>query len=297
MRVLFLILLSATLAGCADEPTSEAPDDGFSDELDDDLRATEDTGVIRGIVVDFAIVPVAGATVTLAGVAESTQSNEDGAFGFDGLAPGTYFLEVSKLGYNATQTSVEVQAAVDTPPIVKVRLESAPLDLPYVSATQYSGFLACGAAVFATSVGCTVLAPLGDATQSVSIWRHQFESPRIQWTQGELVWDQTQPAGGMFIWEITGRDNDHIGYRETTTSPALAYINETIFADNPRDIVQEGVDYRFFGGPHPACHGIYGFGCGVTLDQAANAYIHDFYNFIPPEGWRFTSDGEVPIPS
>ena len=125
MRAMFLLLLVPLLAGCADEAAPEVDD--FAQNLDQELQATEDTGIIRGVVVDFAIVPVADATVTLTGLDRSTQTNEAGAFGFDGLEPGTYFLEISKLGYNSTQASTDVEAGTDTPPVVKVRLEAAPL--------------------------------------------------------------------------------------------------------------------------------------------------------------------------
>src|SRR5687767_10257567 len=97
------IVLAATLlptalpGGSGGGGDSEDPAAGVDfDELE--LEATATTGVIRGIVVDEAIRPVAGAEVgtTLpdgAG-ARNTTSADDGAFGFDGLPPGTYFLTI-----------------------------------------------------------------------------------------------------------------------------------------------------------------------------------------------------------
>ena len=39
-----------------------------------------------------------------------------------------------------------------------------------------------------------------------------------RWAQGELVWDQTQAAGGMLIWEmVEDGTNQYRGYRETST--------------------------------------------------------------------------------
>lgn len=296
------------LAGCAEDSAPE-PEESFDPVLSEDLKATETTGVIRGVVIDAAIAPVEGATIAIQN-GPSTTSNANGAFGFDGLEPGTYFLQVSKEGYETIQVSAEVVAGVDLPPVVKVALVIVPGLQPYVVVSQLAGFLACGVAVFATSIGCTILGPLADLTESTSIWRHEFDSDRVQWTQGELVWEQTQPAGGMFIWEITNPGtNQFIGHRETTTSPALAFVNTTILQANENDILTEGVDYRFFGGPHELCRlpepiprppeaiVWYTFGCGVTLDQAAEAFVHDFYNFTPVEGWRFTADGDPTPPS
>jgi hypothetical protein len=38
------------------------------------------------------------------------------------------------------------------------------------------------------------------------------------------------------------------------------------------------------------------FGCGLTVQQRADAYIHSFYNFVPADGWRFTKDGPPQVP-
>jgi hypothetical protein len=32
------------------------------------------------------------------------------------------------------------------------------------------------------------------------------------------------------------------------------------------------------------------------LQQRTDAYIHNFYNFVPPAGWRFTVDGDPVVP-
>lgn len=301
MRVGVLAVVALLLAGCAESSGPTGDGDDFSEELDQELQATATTGVIRGVVVDKAVVPVANVTVTIQGTGDQTQSNAQGAFGFTGLDPGTYFLSASKVGFNGTQTSVEVVAGIDRPDIVKMLIQADPTSTPYVAAAQHSGFLACGVAVVATSVGCTTMGALADATNSEAIWTHEFDGPALQHTQGEMVWEQTQPAGGQFIWEMVGADwpsspQPHMGYRETGTSPALAYMNATHVAEHFEWIMEHGVDYRFFGGPHPMCTGV-GFGCGVTLDQSTDVFIHHFYNFSPQPGWRFTADGAPDIPS
>ena len=109
MRVVWTLLLltTVTLAGCSDDPAPEVEDPTF-DEFD--APVAPDRGVIRGVVVDTAIVPLAGATVTLAGLERSTTTNENGAFQFDDLEPGSYFLEVRLLGYETVQSGTSVEA-------------------------------------------------------------------------------------------------------------------------------------------------------------------------------------------
>jgi hypothetical protein len=313
-----LVLLLAGCAGGAQSSESSAVDlSGVN------VAASDTTGVIRGLVLDVGIRPIAGATVALSGSTKTVTTLDNGAFGFDGLKPATYFVTVSKAGYQKGQTSVEVQAGVSDPAPLRIVLEANPSTKPFIEEYSYSGYLECGVAVFYTSVGCTTEQAVADATSSVSIWNVKFTNVLPNWTQGELVWDQSQQAGGELIWEaVWGGTNAHCGHRETAVSPALAYMNNSVLhaaatkwaactdqtGDHVPDFLKNGVDYRFFGGPHPLCvppdtnlpppapanplH----FGCGVTLEQKTQAIIHNFYNFQPPAGWRFTKDGRPPIP-
>ncbi len=306
MRVLW-VALALLLAGCAEDAAPVAESDGFDDQFEEDLQATADTGVIRCVVVDDAITPIMGVLVTVQGAGINTTTNVNGLCGFQGLDPGSYFLEASKPGYESVQTSAQVVAGEASPAVVRILMARAPGTEPFVSPTNLNGFLTCGVAVFATSLGCTTFPFVASAIGDQSVFRHEFSGTPSH-SQGELVWESTQPAAGAFIWEITDRDNTHIGYRETTTSPALAYINQTVLEENPQDILTDGVDYRFFGGPHELCRlpepvprpdeapVWYSFGCGATVQQAVEIFIHDFYNFTPDEGWRFTEDGAHPVP-
>jgi hypothetical protein len=318
MRWLASLLLVSLLAGCTGAPAEEAPSAEFEDL---GLDATATTGVIRGIVVDDAIRPVADATVVLTPGDKTATTTQAGAFGFAGLEPGTYFLKVERAGYNATQTSTDVVAGVAEPPIVKVQLVLNPSKLPYIEALQFSGFLSLGLSIGITSVGTTIDPDLSEAMGDQSIWTvYPDEVPT--WAQGELVWEQNQAGGGMLIWEmVQGGTNNFRGHRETAVSPALAYWNTTVIQENASSVVDDGIAYRFFGGPHPALapNGAGGptppedqcptiptvvlgdrnpcrFGFGATVQQRADAYAHHFYNFAPPEGWRFTVDGDPALP-
>ncbi len=288
-----LILLAVGLAGCADGTPGDAGLDEFDGD-DGDLKATKTTGVIRGVVVDDTITPVADAIIRIKSLSLETATNADGRFGFEDLQPGTYFVEATKARYDTKQTSVVVEAAVDKPDIVRLQIAIIPGTEPLVEPLKFNGHLTCGAAIFATSVGCTTLPLVASQIGDQSVFDHSFTDEPTH-VQAELMWENTQAAAGMFIWEITPGGNTHIGYRETTYSPALAYLNNATIEANRDSIMDEGgIALRFFGGPHELCGGIYGFGCGVTIDQSATAYVHVFYNMAVMEGWRFTTNGDHP---
>jgi hypothetical protein len=317
--LLALLFTAGALSGCAtpDKAGTEPQADFSTLGLD----ATATTGVLRGIVVDDAIRPIAGANVTLSPAANGAAvTTAEGTFGFDGLAAGTYFVRVSKAGYNDTQAAADVVAGVAEPPITKVLLVRNPATAPYVEALTFNGFLSFGASIGITSVGTTINPSISEALDDHSIWNAKV-SVLPAWAQGELVWEQNQPAGGELIWEmVEGGTNDFRGHRETSTSPALAFWNTTVLAENASSVLSDGIDYRFFGGPHPLLAPGGGavppadqcptvptvvlgdrnpctFGYGLTVQQRADAYVHHFYNFAPPEGWRFTKDGAPVVPA
>src|SRR5687768_7361503 len=140
-----LAFVGLALSGCSgggDEAPPAAPEEVAVQDLG--LQATETTGVIRGIVVDEAIRPLANVSIELNGATQATTvSNANGVFGFDALEPGTYFLSAEKLGYASVQQSAEVVAGVAEPPIVKVLMTADPTTTPFYDAYVFDGFIQC----------------------------------------------------------------------------------------------------------------------------------------------------------
>src|SRR5688572_14229555 len=141
-----LVFLFFVLPGCTGSSAPEDDGAGPGTDFDDlDLDATETTGVIRGVVVDDRIVPVEGAKVELRldTGSEVKESDAEGRFGFDALDPGTYFLSVSKLNYDSVQSTVEVVAGVDDPPVQRLLITRLFDVEPYSSLFKFEGFLQC----------------------------------------------------------------------------------------------------------------------------------------------------------
>ncbi len=138
MRVLLSVGLLAAfvLAGCSSGGGGETP--GNQDKLDVDAA----TGGIRGVVVDQAISPVAGALVTISGGA-STESGPDGAFNFTRLEAGEYLVSVGKPGFKGAQTTTTVVAGDAEPAIVKLLLERLSTATPYLDHFKLDGYYDC----------------------------------------------------------------------------------------------------------------------------------------------------------
>lgn len=196
-----LILLSGCTGGGAG-----GADDDIERSLDElDLDATETTGIIRGVVVDAAIVPLAGVTINVRSVDANltTETKEDGLFGFDGLKPGEYFVSATKAGYGAVQTSASVVAGVDDPPIVKIRLEADPSLQPYFEERVYEAFIGCSVTSPTVSVAlCDVLGPVKEATNNEFLVTYEVTG-KPWWIQSEAIWDSSQPTGDDLSLSLT----------------------------------------------------------------------------------------------
>lgn len=319
MRVATLGLAALVLlSGCTGGGRGADPADADFSDLDI-APPTETTGIVRGVVVDDAVRPVAGAEVTLrgpGGALPPTRTTEEGLFGFGGLEPGTYFLTASKPGFSDSQQSVEVIAGVAEPPIVRVLLAADPEDRPYFEAHTFDGFLECG--VTTPFVGVALcLAPNLLLGTNVTTDRTQVTyavSRAPDWVQTEMVWQSTQQAGGelalMYSWngdcgllcdhEVEGR-SPLLLQANRTVIDAMGLGNGTglyvrVFNDDMEETdagirVCTPVEDPVLGVTWCTSNGV-----GLTLEQRFQHYTHVFYGYTPPEGWRFTAGQGVPAP-
>jgi hypothetical protein len=137
------LLSAALLAGCASKASDQPLDGAGAGAGAPELKVDQQTGGIRGVVVDAAITPVTGAKVVMANGALSTVSDKAGLFTFSGLKPGDYFFTVSKPGFTTVQSSATVKAGEAAPPVVKVEIDRIPGQQPYLEVYKLNGFYEC----------------------------------------------------------------------------------------------------------------------------------------------------------
>ncbi len=275
------VLVATVLAGCAD-PSPQQVQGNEETEVDEQLVATKTTGVIRGVVVDEAIIPLEGAKVRIASLKIETTSLADGSFGFSELEPGAYFLDVTKPGYKKVQVHATVEAGVAKPAITRVLLEADLASLPHSELLTFNGYLQCGVGfgVIALSTNPCAL------TESVNVFNVAVQKP-INMTQIEMDWEGTNVFGdGLNIGIlIPGTISNFVS--SDGPSPRILPVEGTRIAD------RYGADYeaytlRVFPGTSTPI--------SVVLEQPFAIYVTHFYGFTPDPEWAFVFNGEYQDP-
>ena len=304
-----LAALAVALAGCGAPAAPSGANEG-ADGLDElALEATATTGVLRGVAVDDAIRPVANASVVARGPAgeRTATTSADGLFGFDGLAPGTWFVSVGKLAYEDAQVSAEVVAGVADPPVLKVLLVFLPGEVPFFTEVKVEAFVQC---IIPGANLCTIInlypcalagycEPIVDDTSYVLLHDELVSLQRTpDWLQTELVWESTQsvsPALAIRASAHSPEDGAGLDSRQDRVrgeSPLRMGWNKTLLLDWETG-TKEGVSYEVFGHMQEAsAAGSFGF----VLNQRVSFFFHAFYGYTPPEGWQFSVDGPAPPP-
>jgi hypothetical protein len=301
MRLLLIPigLLALSLAGCADGAAPEVDD--FT--ADDGLQATATTGIIRGIVVDTAIAPLTGVTITGDNIARST--DENGAFALADLSPGSHCLVFEKIGYHSINSCTLVEAGIEKPDLVRILMEANPDAIPYVIPFKFDGMVKCGASYIAA---CGVFDIVGQDVGDKFIWEQELEGAPTHITM-EALWEGSQPTGSNFQLRLghSPAGPATVDNAATGPSPQQARINATIIQaagiGAGSDLVgrmfvweMEGTNIEGYTGVCvPVVLTTWCHGPGVAIDQKFELFTHAFYGYEPGADWRF-SEGEPPAP-
>src|ERR1041385_4332197 len=283
----FALPLALLLAGCADNggaKVSSSPSLKQAEKAANDLdvQATETTGVIRGVVVDQAFRPIAGAAIDLRG-AGNTTTTEEGAFGFDGLEPGTYFLTASKADYTTIQQAVEVVAGVSDPDAIKVLLTAVPRGTPFVEALQATIFI-----TGSFNVEGVVRFTSGDLVGNEGNYNFNIDiSPNGTVAQAELDWSSTSPLGvnALSYCETESSGDTLDGHSARGPNPLVLRLNATEDGNSADSIY---CDFWAAGSS--------GTPVGVIYNTKLDCFVHVFHNFMPRDDWIFSRDGDYPVP-
>ncbi len=102
--------------------------------------ALAQTSSIRGQVLDAGTkAPLPGASVVIVGTTQGAATNVDGEFTIEGVAPGTYVLQASFLGFGSvTKTDIVVQTSRPTQVIFELQFSAVEVGEAVVEASAFS---------------------------------------------------------------------------------------------------------------------------------------------------------------
>lgn len=217
-----LAFVSFLLAGCAGSGAkSDAPSTPSAS-----ISATgdplSDAGSVRVTVVDDTALPIEGATVGIVQLALQVTTDASGTAFFGNLAPGTYQVAATQLGYTSGAKAVAVEADQET----GVTLVLAPIivETPFHETFgPLQGYFECRMGAWAAAYGSwtsgcgSVPVPLVGFTPSPwtndnSILRFHAVNNNTASVIGDMQW--TPSAVGTstalrFAFSFTGRPSNH----------------------------------------------------------------------------------------
>ena len=254
----FLAILPFLLAGCSDgggggQGTGPTP-------IDVDPGSTV-RGAISGVVVDDAIRPVAGATVTLASTGANATSDEEGLFTFLDLEPGFYAMSAGAPLFLPTQVTADVVAGETAK--VKVQLLRDPTPQPYHTTYKHEGFMQAWGTIAQFFVESTQESGACDCR----IYFQPDPSPSA--FLFEAVWEEsvpnpTGPSEFYHILEELEGDLYDTGY---CASPCYADVGTGDYGGGEMMARLDGPDEW------------------VEVQQTFTMFVTVWYNGEPPEGW------------
>jgi hypothetical protein len=95
------------------------------------LVSEAQTGIIKGKITESGGKPVEFATVIIDGTQTGTQTDENGNFSIDKLAPGTYNIKVTSVGFTP-KVVFEIGVTNSKPAVVEIEMESSSQNLQEV---------------------------------------------------------------------------------------------------------------------------------------------------------------------
>lgn len=300
--LLTLLVCATALAGCAEDGTKTDDLDGTEPPK---VEVTGTTGGIRGVVVDEAVVPIAGATVTIDTTGESVETDVSGAFIFSGLEEGNYFLSASHPLYDTVQQNVAVVAGVEKPPVARFQLTRQISTDPYMATQQFNGYIFCSAnIVIALSeecgegVGVPGMGRVGGNPDNRAQIDFNVDSDLVRSLIVESVWEPSLSVGGggtqsggfnmgIYIdWSCepvcsaAGGSVD----RKDSVSPIYLRNDEALVALAP---TAETAFSTFTWAASDET--------GVLLEQPFEVFITSSYALPMPEGWSLVNGDSNPF--
>ena len=266
---LVLLVLAALAAGCTKDEGPVA------------TNAIE-PGYLTGTVTDAALVPLAGANVTVDGTNETALTDAAGAFAFT-LLPGEYVVLASHVDFKPGALRASVLSA--QPSTLAFQLAPIPRITPRVEVAEAQGYLACSALVLRgeerTAVACGAQDPNEAPTVEFGVASHDG----LETVVLEVVWDAgTDAARSLRVDAVAlvGEDEVALGTAEGASPLVLPLAGRLVQGEAIRLTLSPAGSFL----DEEAGNDV-----GVALQQEFTAYASLFYHQAAPGGYSALSEG------
>ena len=266
------------------------------------LVLQQEPGSLKGLVVDEAIRPIAGASVRVVEADQKTTTSQGGLFTFLELASRSYTVEVTAPGYLPTAVAASVFDD-QVGQVVKVILQADAGAQPYFLVQRFEGFIVCSLNIHNTCTQVNEFTGSEVVAGDNSRWLLRVD-PGPTYLQSEMTWDSTQFMGTDLYFEQTvtgegcGHDLGTLGSGDVgdTSGPSplrLSYASNELatFQLNRADCA---LAHKAFAGDSTDAPP---FGFGAAVQQDFTWYATAFYSYAPPPEWIFVRDGPYPPPT
>ncbi len=290
MRLIALMLVVVAFAGCASDSTPTPPDVP---------PPAAGTGVIRGVVVDTAIMTLAGAHIELMGSDKTAESDAEGRFELRDVEPGSRTLYVTRKGFEPVQYGTTVVADVASPKVVQVMMAPDPSFIELAVTEKWEGFMNCQVG-WNAGTGllpgvdrnalnpCTALNFAIEDTDRITK-EYEYDSTPT-YSQSELVWIPSQTLAGFMsvMYTYTGDGGLDNYARASGESPLVIGANQTLLATKKVGIDEPLLVRVFASSEDPYT---------LIAQQPFEVFTTKFLGFEPSEGWMYSVHGPAEPPA
>lgn len=203
-----VLLVAASLAGCATNDGTLV-DDQAPRVLTSGEIGNETGAVLKVVVIDPELFPVAQASVFVEPGDLEGVSDREGAVAFAGLDPGTYTVTIERNGYATTTSQTTVAAGEVTEALIEIQPTSR--HVPYHTTLIFNAHLLCHfvfqgppPAALALNAPCGAAIDLIAPGTSTDTWQFPFvvEDPGFSSLALEMIWEE-QTLGVDGLMQLT----------------------------------------------------------------------------------------------
>ncbi|MFA5943485.1 MAG: carboxypeptidase-like regulatory domain-containing protein [Candidatus Thermoplasmatota archaeon] len=298
LRLAVVVLLGSLLAGCAGAADGTAE---LGTEVPPGLA------VVRGVVVDAAIRPVADVEVTLTGggLNKTAKTDGQGVFSFE-VPPGNYLLRADHFAYREVTVSVSVVEGEES--TAKILLERLFTQEAYHETLKFDGFIQCGYSITGVMSSLCV----NDYTHFVGPYtcpecEHLFDRRSTNFAVGagwqtmvfEMTWDPTaQGTSDRMRLTISHfpRSASHWYCGGADADPVLVRMEVGVECEDQQDeptmVPPEGLPNMHL---FAATSAPDGQPASAAFSQSFTVFTNLFYYGKPPEDWSFIQGSGFPF--